>query len=409
MTKTLAPTGNGGGLPVPERGSGRVLLVVPQPFYSDRGSPIAIREVVRGYLALGRQVDIVTFPIGEDFSATGLRIYRAPNPFRIDSVPIGFSVRKLLLDLTLIRALQSRVRMDSYDLVHALEEAAFPALWIARRRKIPLLYDMHSRLSEGLGALPGFKRGPLRWLAIYLEKWLFRGASLIVTSKGLAHEVLEVHPDAPVLEWTFSGTPEILKSSQVVDPRERLDLPPQARVVLYSGTFASYQGIGLLLQSAPLVLKRVPEAVFVLVGAEPGEERSALDQIRELGLADQVRVIGRQPRSSLAKYLRAADVLVSPRISGGNVPLKIFDYITANRAIVATDIPTHRTVLDETMALLPSAEPETFADAIVQVLTDDALTRRLVSGAQVYAHNNLGWDLFVENLREIEEAAYSRA
>jgi len=40
--------------------SRRILLLVPQPFYSDRGSPIAIREVTSGYLDSGHRVDVVT-------------------------------------------------------------------------------------------------------------------------------------------------------------------------------------------------------------------------------------------------------------------------------------------------------------------------------------------------------------
>ena len=40
------------------------------------------------------------------------------------------------------------------------------------------------------------------------------------------------------------------------------------------------------------------------------------------------------------------------RAYGGNLPLKIFDYLAASRPIVATDIPTHRTVLTEERAVL---------------------------------------------------------
>jgi len=49
---------------------------------------------------LDQEVDVVTFPLGENFDATGLRFCRAANPFRIRSVPVGFSIRKILLDLS---------------------------------------------------------------------------------------------------------------------------------------------------------------------------------------------------------------------------------------------------------------------------------------------------------------------
>src|SRR5690606_24823090 len=90
--------------------SRHILLIVPQPFYSDRGSPIAIREVISGYLDLGHHVDVVTFPLGRDVAGASLRFFRSGNPLRIRSVPIGFSLQKVALDVTLSFAVRERLR-----------------------------------------------------------------------------------------------------------------------------------------------------------------------------------------------------------------------------------------------------------------------------------------------------------
>ena len=86
----------------------RVLVVAPQPFYQDRGTPIALRQVLEALSGLGYQVDVLTFPVGQDIELPGVRIFRAGNPFRIRGVPVGLSARKLLLDLSLVAALRSR-------------------------------------------------------------------------------------------------------------------------------------------------------------------------------------------------------------------------------------------------------------------------------------------------------------
>jgi glycosyltransferase involved in cell wall biosynthesis len=384
---------------------GRVLVVVPQPFYSDRGSPIALRQVVRGYLELDQEVDVVTFPLGENFEARGLRFFRAANPFRIRSVPVGFSIRKVLLDITLTLEMRKRLRSGSYTLVHALEESVFPAAWFAKAAGVPLLYDMHSRLSDGLRGVPGLRRGPLRRLALRLEHWLFRTAGTIVASKGLAAEVLDVHPTVKVFEWQFSGTLDEATGPTPSEIREDLDIPSGSPVVLYSGTFTRYQGIDLFLEAAAVATSRVPDATFLLVGSEPKEERAVRETVARLKLEEKVRIVPRQPRTTMHAWYAAADVLASPRISGENVPLKVFDYLAANRPIVATDIPTHRTVLDETTSLLAPPDSVEFGNAIARVLEEPELAERLREGAAGYARQHLGWSSFVETLQEIHKVA----
>ena len=72
----------------------RILVVAPQPFYQDRGTPIAVRQVLEALSELGYPVDLLTFPVGLDVEIPGLEIIRAPNPFGIRRVPIGFSPRR---------------------------------------------------------------------------------------------------------------------------------------------------------------------------------------------------------------------------------------------------------------------------------------------------------------------------
>ena len=79
----------------------RILVVAPQPFYEDRGTPIAVRQVLQALGELGRSVDLLTFPIGTDVGIPGLRIFRSANPFGFERVPIGLSFRKVILDVPL--------------------------------------------------------------------------------------------------------------------------------------------------------------------------------------------------------------------------------------------------------------------------------------------------------------------
>src|SRR6185437_5348483 len=96
----------------------RVLIVAPQPFYEDRGTPIAVRQVVEGLSQLGYSVDLLTYPIGSDIQVPGVRLMRTANPFRFKSVPVGLSLKKILLDIPLTLALLSRLRTGAYSCIH---------------------------------------------------------------------------------------------------------------------------------------------------------------------------------------------------------------------------------------------------------------------------------------------------
>ena len=124
---------------------------LPQPFYEDRGTPIAVRQVLQALGELGRSVDLLTFPIGTDISVPGLSIFRSANPFGFRRVPIGLSLRKVILDVPLAWSLRQVVDPARYSCIHAVEEAAFPAAVLARRHGIPLLYDMQSSLRRAIG------------------------------------------------------------------------------------------------------------------------------------------------------------------------------------------------------------------------------------------------------------------
>jgi glycosyltransferase involved in cell wall biosynthesis len=363
---------------------GRILVVAPQPFYEDRGTPIAMRQVLLALSELGRQVDLLTYPVGADVAIEGLRIFRSANPFRFESVPVGLSLRKIVLDVPLTVMLRGLLARERYACVHAVEEAAFPAAVYARQYGIPLLYDMQSSLAEQLGQLGPLSLRPTRWMLDTAERWLLSQSDVVVTSAGLAPRVRRMVPQSTVREWHFPSAPS------GADPTE---------VALYSGTFEAYQGLPELIGAIPLVRQRFPNAIFVFVGAASSEPELASAALHiESGA---LRVIDRQPRHEMPAFLAMADVLVSARAYGGNLPLKIFDYLAASRPIVATDIPTHRTVLSEERAVLVAPRTETLAEGILAVLADPERGRRLAAAGRQYAKTHLGWGRFVQAVSEL--------
>ena len=86
---------------------------------------------------------------------------------------------------------------------------------------------------------------------------------------------------------------------------------------------------------------------FVLAGGRPEQIEAARRDAARAGVDDVVIFAGQRPAEEIPAYLDAADVLVSPRSTGTNTPLKIYQYLRSGRPIVATRLLTHTQVLDD--------------------------------------------------------------
>jgi len=376
-----------------------VLVVAPQPFYEDRGTPIAVRQLLQALSQLGYETDLLTFPMGQSIVIPRVAVHRIANPLGFRHVPVGLSWRKLALDAVLLPALHRRLGARRYHCVHAVEEAVFPALALAGPRRVPVIYDMQSSLPEQLARRWPLGTRPAQRVLAACERWALRRARCVAASSGLAARVRAAAPGADVREWRFAAPLPEPDAAQRGRLRAELGIASEVPVIAYSGTFEAYQGLASLLAAIPLVTAMHPDAVFILIGADGDDEARLLRG----GVSDRhVKVIARQPRRRSLELLAAADVLVSPRAYGDNVPLKIFDYLAAEKPIVATDIAAHRALLDERRALLVPAGD--LASGLLAVLADPARAARLAAAGRAYAEEHFGWLGFVRSVGELYDA-----
>ncbi len=371
-----------------------MLVIAPQPFYKDRGTPIAARQVVEALCQSGYLVDLATFPVGRPISLPNLTIHRAANPLRIRRVPVGFSGSKVLLDLTLVPKVAALLLRNRYHAIHALQEAVFFALPLGRAAGVPVVYDVQSSLPDQMVTHRFFRSRAVQRRLRDLERALLLRADAVVPFAGLGPQLRSRAPSARIHEWPFPTGLTPAPSDAVSALRTELGIPAGAQVVLYTGTFEPYQGLPLLLGAIAEVRRAVPDAVFVLVGRDPAQSDEVDRLIAALSDGTAVRVVGRQPRDAMPSYLALADVLVSPRAYGDNLPLKIFDYLPTGTPIVATDIAAHRAVLDPTRAEMPQPTAVGLERAITRVLRDKSHAATLGTNAREYAAKYLSWEAY---------------
>ena len=362
----------------------RVLLISPQPYFQWRGSPLRVRFNAQALAELGYDVDLLVMPVGEDKHIPGVTLHRAPNIIRAKNLPIGPSLPKAILDIALYFKASALARRRRYHVIHGIEDAGPIAAVLARRHGAKMIFEKHSDPAS-------YKKGFLRncVMAAYrrVERFsILRADAVIGTGPALVEQAKALAPGKPV-HHVFDIPSSLVEPDPVLakKARERLGLPPGAVLALYVGSFAVYQGIDLLFQAIPLALRKNPNLFFAVVGGSPEQIDKRQTALMDLGLADRVLFPGHVHPDELPHLLAAADVLLSPRIAGGNTPLKLLDYLKAGRAIVACDNPANRLILDESNARLAAPEPAAFADGVAALAADAALRERLgAAGHRLY-------------------------
>ena len=162
-----------------------------------------------------------------------------------------------------------------------------------------------------------------------------------------------------------------------------------------------YQGIELLFASMPPAVAKCPALRFVVVGGTPEEIAHWRGVLREKGCEERVSFVGKIPPDELPCTLAACDILLSPRIQGLNTPLKLLDYLKVARAIVATDHPANRLILDESVARLVAPEPEAFAEGVASLAADPAARADLASRCRRLVDERYNFRVFRDGLRAV--------
>jgi len=325
--------------------------------------------MVRALAAQGHQIELLTYPQGEDLAIPAV-LHRRSLALPVGRVRAGPSFAKLLLDVPFMARAWWRMAFGRFDVVHAVEEAAHLAAPVARLLGLPLVVDVDSSIPDQMRESGFASRGPLLWAAEALENHALRHSAAVVTVcssltegvRGRVPHARVFQVEDPPLLAAAASTAHVaaLAASLSLDDRP---------VVLYSGNFEPYQGVELLVDAAALV----PEAQFLFMGGEP-EQIARMRARAARGTA--CTFAGKRATSELPAFLGAAAVVVSPRVSGANTPFKVYTYLASGRPMVATRILTHTQLLDDSIAWLVEATPAGLAAGIRSVLADPGEARR---------------------------------
>jgi len=353
----------------------RVLVLAPQPFFQNRGTPIDVLLLLRALSERsGKMVDVLAYPEGEDVQLPGLTLYRVPLFTKLRGVRPGFSLKKLLLDTAMFFTAWKMVHRNRYDLLHAGEDAVFMAMVIRWLYRIPYVYDIDSSMAQQM-----VEKYPRLTLLASLFNWLearaIRGALANAPVCHALRELCEKNQSRKTVtlhDISQLGNPDLAKTGRLSREIGRNGL-----ILLYSGNLEAYQGVDLLIDSMPHVLAENSTVQLVIIGGVAEDIEYYRGKAVRLGIEDHVHFLGPRPFDQLDQYLAEADILVAPRIKGVNTPMKIFPYLHSGKPVLLTRLPTHTQIVTDQEAFLADPEPRAFAQGILTLAADPELRQRL--------------------------------
>ena len=249
-------------------------------------------------------------------------------------------------------------------------------------------------------------------LARSVERTLFASADhIIAVSQQVRSYILTVAPHAEVTVVPNGVNMRLFSESEFDESAGRVhDRPP---AIGFVGALKPWHGAQILVDAFARLAARFPDASLIFVGDDTGMRDLLETQIQASGISGRVVFTGAVPHEQIPSALATLDIVCAPYPALDNFyfsPLKVYEYMAAGRAIVASNIGQISDFLshDKNCLLVAPGRPEALAGALEQLLTDSSLRTRLGSQARADAVKNHSWLRRMDDISHVFEAVCSK-
>ncbi len=246
--------------------------------------------------------------------------------------------------------------------------------------KVPLIVTAHGSDMTGFNGVLGRT----------VKRWVLRRADAVsANSQFTLRQIQALAPGSPVELIPMGVDLDQFQTKGSEEVRRQLKI--EGEFLLYVGRLVEEKGPQVLLQAMPRVLSIFPLATLVMIGG--GTQRAALEErARGLGIAHAVRFLGRISHHELGSYYKSADVFVGPSLAEG-LGIVFLEAAASGATLVGCRVGGVSDILiDEVTGLaVEPGNPDQFAHAVIRVLQDSELRRRLAANARKHVEENFGW------------------
>ncbi len=394
------------------RSNGTLLHVLDHALPEVSGYSVRSHNLLRALRAAGLDVLAVSSssPVQDaiEDEIDGVRYVRLP--FRSEDAPHTASIlwRRIV---HFGRWLATAVEQHGVTLLHAHSPVlnAFPALWAARRRRRPLIYEVRSFWEDTVLDRDLSDELTLRYrLTRAMETWALQRTDAVMTiCQGMRDEIIDRGVPAQRVHIAANAVDSIAFRPRVADAElvERHRLTGRF-VVGFIGFFHYYEGVEVLIDGFARMLRGVPEARLLLIGKGPCEAMLK-EQAERLGVGANVIFTGAAPHSDVSRYYALCDVVVYPRLSRRSTelttPLKPLEAMAMAKPVVASNVGGLRELVrdNETGMLFPAGDPQGLSEALTLLAAEPMRRTRLAENARRFVCAERTWERSVQSYLEL--------
>ena len=302
------------------------------------------------------------------------------------------------------------------DVIHAHSPVlnALPSLWVGRRRKLPVVYEMRASWEDAAVDHGTTTEGSVRYRASRaLESFALHRADEVTTiCEGLRGDILMrgVRPDK-ITVIPNAVDAQAFRFGAEPDEGLRRALGLDGKTVIgFAGSFYGYEGLHMLVSALARLVGRFPDIRLLLVGG--GVQEDALRrQAAAEGVGGRVVFTGRVPHDQVQKYYELIDVLAYPRLpirlTEIVTPLKPLEAMAQGRMFVASDVGGHRELVrhGETGFLFEAGSVEALVSAVASVLDAREAWPEMRASARAFVERERTWANSVLRYRDVYRRA----
>ncbi|MDP1924764.1 MAG: glycosyltransferase, exosortase A system-associated [Thiobacillus sp.] len=342
--------------------------------------------------------------------ADGLHFYRTPKPTGLLAKLPGAD------PFAVMGAIESRLfelaQTLRPDVIHAHSPVldAVPAIRVGRKLGIPVVYEIRAFWEDAAVDHGTTQAGSLRYkLTRALETWAVKNADAVtVICEGLRQD-LAARGIEPGKITVIPNAVDIDKFSVGGKPDSGLKMKlglGTSRVLGFIGSFYAYEGLDLLLDALPAILKQMPDVKVLLVGGGP-QEVALKKQVMALDLKERVIFTGRVPHGEVNRYYDLIDVLVYPRhpmrLTELVTPLKPLEAMAQGRLMVASDVGGHKELIADgkTGVLFRAGQADDLAAKVVGLLQDESGWDEMKRNGREFVDSERNWAASVARYRSV--------
>jgi len=340
----------------------------------------------------------------------GLDFYRSPDPEGLFArLPV---VNQWAIVKSLEKRLDQIIPQIKPDILHAHSPAlnGLAALAMSKKYRIPLVYECRAFWEDAAVDHGTTQEGSLRYrISKALETHIFKKANAVTTiceglrkdiiSRGVSADKITVIPNAVDIDAFTYG------ESADVDLIQQLNL--QGKTVLgFIGSFYAYEGLLLLLDALPDIIKHQPNVRLLLVGGGP-QVQQVKHKIKALDLQGFVILAGRVPHEQVQRYYNLVDMFVYPRLSMRLTdlvtPLKPLEAMAQGRVLLASDVGGHHELIrdQETGYLFKAGDKDSLSESVLSALADQSQWEKIRQAGRCYVEEERNWQRSISNYQSV--------